>query len=187
MLGEVPMKHYLDFGAHFGEGYERIKEMVGIDDTWNVCLFEPNPLCYGELVTKHKNAKLFTLAIADQPKITAFDLQLCNQDDVFALDGFGSALSTIGSPERGLGGSRVNVMCLPMSSAIDMCCQDISELHIKIDIEGAEYSLDYENLPKHCLVYLYIEWHGWGCDNPKQKKAEILANLPLNVVVTDWD
>lgn len=181
------MKHYLDFGAHFGEGYERIKELVGIDEHWNVCLFEPNPLCYGELISKGYEAKLFSLAIADQAKITGFDLQKCSDGSNFALDGFGSALSSIGSTEKGLSVSRVNVMCLPMSSAIDMCCQDISELHIKIDIEGAEYFLDYENLPKHCLVYLYIEWHGWGCDNPVERKAEILASLPLNVVVTDWD
>ena len=181
------MKHYLDFGAHFGEGYERIKDMIGIDDTWNVCLFEPNPLCYGELLSKGYNAKLFTMAIANKPVITSFDLQLCHYNSAFALDGYGSALTGIGSPEKGLDGTKVNVMCIPMSSAIDMCCKDISELHVKIDIEGMEYWLDYENLPKHCLVYLYVEWHGWGCDNPKERKAEILANLPLNVVVTDWD
>jgi FkbM family methyltransferase len=181
------VKHYLDFGAHFGEGYERIKELVGIDDDWNVCLFEPNPLCYGVLLSKEHNAKIFTLAVADVAKITGFDLQKCSDGSNFALDGFGSSLTGIGSTEKGLGGSQVNVMCLPMSSVIDMCCQDISELHIKIDIEGAEYFLDYDKLPKHCLVYLYIEWHGWGCADPIARKAEILANLPLNVVATDWD
>lgn len=180
------MKHYLDFGAHFGEGYDRIKDMIGIDDTWNVFLFEPNPLCYGPLLSKGYSAKIFTLALSDSAKITGFDLQLCHYDSTFALDGFGSALTGIGSPENGLGVTRVNVMCLPLDRVLSML-SDVSELHIKIDIEGAEYSLDYSCLPKDCLVYLYIEWHPWGCDNPLERKRQILDSLPLNVVVTDWD
>jgi FkbM family methyltransferase len=180
------MKHYLDFGAHFGEGYERIKELVGIDETWSVSLFEPNPLCYGELLSKGYDARIFTLAVADSAKITGFDLQLCHYDSTFALDGYGSSLTGIGSTEKGLGVTRVNVMCLPLEKILSML-SDVSELHIKIDIEGAEYGLNYSCLPKDCLVYLYIEWHGWGCENPAQRKQEILQSLPLNVVVTDWD
>jgi hypothetical protein len=180
------MKHYLDFGAHFGEGYERIKEMVGIDDTWNVSLYEPNPLCYGVLLDKRYRANHFCIALSSRAVITQFDLQLCHDGSIFALDGYGSALAGIGSPEKGLGLARVNVMCIPLGTALGML-SDVSELHIKIDIEGAEYGLDYDSLPKHCLVYLYIEWHPWGCDDPIARKAEILANLPLNVVVTDWD
>lgn len=180
------MKHYIDLGAHYGEGYERIKELVGMDESWGVSLYEPNPLCYGVLLQKGYTCNLYALAVADKPMIATFDLQLCYDGATYTLDGFGSALSSIGSTEKGLGRTRVNVMCVPLSTAVGIL-QDVDELHIKIDIEGAEYSLDYECLPKHCLVYLYIEWHGWGCDNPAQRKQEILAKLPNNVVVTDWD
>lgn len=181
------MKHYIDLGAHFGEGYERIKELVGIDDSWSVSMFEPNPLCYGPLLSKGYNAKHFLLAVSETLSITGFDMQLCHHDEGFSLDGFGSCLTSIGSTEKGVGYRRVNVMCVTLSDVLSMCLKDCEELHIKIDIEGAEYSLDYSCLPENILVYLYIEWHGWGCDNPKERRAEILANLPLNVVVTDWD
>jgi len=181
------MKHYIDLGAHFGEGYERIKQMVGIDNSWGVYLYEPNPLCYGELLSKGYRAKIFTLAISDEPKITGFTPQLCYDGSAFTREGFGSALTDIGSTEKGLGATPINVMCVPLSTVIDIIAEPIDELHIKIDIEGAEYSLDYSCLPKHCLVYLYIEWHTWGCDNPQQRKRKILDSLPLNVVAKDWD
>jgi FkbM family methyltransferase len=183
------MKHYIDLGAHFGEGYERIKNMVGIDDSWNVSLFEPNPLCYGPLLSRNIKGRLFSLAVSDRPTITGFDLQLCHDGSNFALDGFGSALTGIGSDEKGLKGVNVNVMCVTLAQAIKMSVGEnpIDELHIKIDIEGAEYSLDYSCLPKDRLVYLYIEWHNWGCEYPNERRAEILSSLPLNIVCSDWD
>ena len=181
------MKTYIDLGTHFGEGYERIKDMVGIDDTWSVSMFEPNPLCYGYLLSKNISAKHFLLAVSGRPQITGFDMQLCHTPEGFTLDGFGSALTGMGSTEKGVGYRRVNVATVTLADALTMCAVGADELHIKIDIEGAEYGLDYSCLPKNILVYLYIEWHTWGCDNPARRKEEILASLPLNVSVVDWD
>jgi hypothetical protein len=55
------------------------------------------------------------------------------------------------------------------------------EYHVKIDIEGAEYDLDWESLPHgaHC----YVEWHDWN--NTVINKSIIQQSRP-DIIWHDW-
>lgn len=179
------MKTLIDIGAHHGEGYFRLKEMIGIDKGWTTHHFEPNPISMTQLlqnlVNEEHDTYFHSLAIGE-PSLCPFYLQrdMVSQTE-YTLDGFGSCLSTSGSTERGLSFA-VTVCVISLSKAFEVIKSD--EYHVKIDIEGTEYVLDWQSIPKN--AHCYVEWHPYGCDNPKERKAEIMASRP-DITWHEWD
>jgi hypothetical protein len=98
----------------------------------------------------------------------------------FHLDGFGSALVSSNSTEKGLGTFGVNVAVINLRNLLGLI-PSCGEYHIKIDIEGAEYDLDWESLPhgSHC----YVEWHDWN--NTVINKSIIQQTRP-DITWHDW-
>lgn len=48
------------------QGYESLSKLFGVDDSWKVCLIEPNKECHKEIISKienRPNIKLYPIAI----------------------------------------------------------------------------------------------------------------------------
>jgi FkbM family methyltransferase len=176
------MKCYLDLGAHHGEALSHFIPALGIDDTWHVALYEPNPTAMVVLIQNCMSvtvpARLPSLAVGKQGSASLWMHRDGRED--FTLDGFGSALDDVKSTEKGLGGFAVNVGVVSLATALSLIplCD---EYHVKIDIEGAEYDLDWESLPRgaHC----YVEWHDWN--NTTVTKLSIQQARP-DIIWHDW-
>jgi len=185
------MKCYVDIGSHWGEGLDRIAGIVGLDETWGISFFEPNPLSMTRLLcTQLKyRARYFPFAVGAVTGIVGFNLQHATYLNGEALDGAGSCLISSASTELGLGNYQINVFCVSLDVALDLALKgrDVSELVLKIDIEGAEYGLDYTILPSNIPVTIFQEWHNWGHPNPEEKQIFIKAALPSHVRMIDWD
>lgn len=179
------MKALIDIGAHFGEGAERLIRQLGIDATWAVHHFEPNPV---SMTTLMQNTladpiprKYHCLAVGETA-IKPFYLQRdIFSETEYTLDGYGSCLSDSGSTERGLSVS-CTVCSVNLATVFGAMKHD--EYHVKIDIEGTEYALDWQAVPagSHC----YVEWHPFGCDDPNGTKRRIIASRP-DIVWHEWD
>jgi FkbM family methyltransferase len=176
------MKCYLDFGAHHGESLAHFIPLLGIDDSWHVSLYEPNPTAMVVLIQNCMQApvatRLHALAVGRQG-IAQFWMQRDGLQD-FTLDGYGSALDAVKSTEKGLGGYALNVGVVSVATALSLIPR-CEEYHIKIDIEGAEYDLDWDFIPPgaHC----YVEWHDWN--NSAINKSTIQESRP-DIIWHDW-
>jgi FkbM family methyltransferase len=179
------VKVLVDIGAHFGEGYDRLAEHLGIDESWTVHHFEPNPISMAMLLQRFVESpikRVFHCLAVGKPSLTSFYLQRdVYAENEYTLDGYGSCLADSGSTERGMFAT-CTVCVVSLARIFDYIKFD--ELHVKIDIEGTEYALDWESVPAgtHC----YVEWHKFGTPDPQTAKERIIACRP-DIVWHDWD
>lgn len=179
------MKTLIDIGAHFGEGYERLAKLLDIDESWVVHHFEPNPISMSMLLQRFVESPIkrhFHCLAVGRPSLTSLYLQRDNfSENEYTLDGYGSCLADSGSTERGMYAT-CTVCVVSLAKIFDVIGAD--EIHLKIDIEGTEYILDWESVPAgaHC----YVEWHKFGCDDPENAKERIIASRP-DIVWHEWD
>lgn len=179
------MKTLIDIGAHHGEGYERLRDLLGIDSTWAVHHYEPNPISMTmllqRLVHERTNRYFHCLAVGE-PSLAQFFLQrdLIGTDE-YTLDGYGSSLASANSTEGGLQ-VHVTVCVVSLDTVFSVVKSD--EVYVKIDIEGAEYGLDWGSIPQN--AHCFVEWHPYGTDDPVTRKAEIIASRP-DITWHEWD
>jgi FkbM family methyltransferase len=193
------MKAYFDFGTHLCDGLRQMTQILGINETWDIHLFEPNPYTntQGALVGYPYTVKLYKQAVwTENSKMNFFPQSMIDHRSqiidtqegkkrTIHLDGMGSSLEIARSCEPGLGVVQVEVPTISVINALEQTLAD--ELFIKMDIEGAEYDvlnlLISHEISKKVKV-AYVEWHKRDDGLMDQLQQEIKSKSPFQIY--DW-
>lgn len=190
---------YFDFGAHHGDGLRQMTEILGIDASWEIYLFEPNPFTdtiaslagyphpfqfvRAAIWTDSGSIEFLPQAMIDDRCPVVRTASGLTRQPLF--DGMGSAVSAATSCEPGLGHMRVQVAAMSVADALAMSsCED---LYIKMDIEASEYEVLPALLQSPAasrVRHAYVEWHRTQDGQHDRRRAEISARAPFPI--TDW-
>ena len=182
------MKHFIDLGTHKFEGLQSFIKVYGIDSSWKVHCFEPNPIIFDEALT--------VLDRLSQYNITFHNKAIMHENGSITIkcrtgayvDGVFKKAFTMGS----------TVLDTPVMEKMNeknekmeftyedrevesydineflntICTEDpAAEIYIKCDIEAAEFVvlprlLESEHLSK--IKDMHIEWHERFWSDPEE-------------------
>jgi len=192
-------KAYFDFGAHHGDGLRQMTAILGIDETWEIHLFEPNPYTPTQASLRDYphpfrfsraavwsscgTVEFFPQAMIDHRSPVVLGPQGFVRQPIF--DGMGSAVACAGSCEPGLGHVRIDVEAVGIVSVLSRTtCEDI---YFKMDIEASEYDV-LEALLKDPIAtrvrLAYVEWHKTHSMDHELRKDRIKLAAPFPI--HDW-
>lgn len=177
-------KVFLDCGFHLGEGLAEFTNILGIDSSWEVHSFEPNPACNLErsfsfklilhqaAVWIHNNGVLFNQEhnnASNSPK----------KGSTSHLDGWGSCVSDINSSHTYA--SQIHV---PTVDFADWILQFKGcEVYCKMDIEGAEFAVLRRMLELGSISIIkeiWVEWHDVDLVNENEYTRNELSSTIAN-------
>ena len=170
-----------DLGTHYGEGLRKVTALHGVDNTWQIYTFEPNPTikvhtCLADYP--------YNVNIIRKAAWTSYGhMRFMAQDSTG--HGFGAGLEGYGSD-----GAHWDAGLVPTVDIVHMIKAYNDRCVVKYDIEGAEWhviSRLVENPEAMCLIdTLYIEWHmKYGTLERKKDLVMILESYGVKVV--EWD
>lgn len=197
---------FIDCGFHHGEGLTHFIDMLGIDQTWEVHCFEPNPECH----TLERIRGLMELCLSDR-------LVFPHRKAVWIKDGTVNfsqenwEISNSGSPKNPcvLDGwasciTELNKAWPGLMPPIEVPCIDFSkfllerrvfhfgkcEIYCKMDIEGAEFAVLRKMLKDGTVKYfkkLWVEFHErYIPGENRQTKAALIRELSLYTEIEEW-
>ena len=130
-------KVFLDCGSNLGQGFEHFRSMLGDEDV-TYQLFEPNPSCFAELLTKYGsliNVIVNNCAVSISNSTREFFFR--NQFDVG-----GSIIIDHNNREYSIDNcQKVIVKIIDLVSLIDIYHAMGLEIWVKLDIESSEYDI----------------------------------------------
>jgi len=180
------MKVLIDCGSNLGQGYEDLKQKLGITPEWSIFMFEPNPNCFEKLISKYrdKNFTIFNKAVhASNKNVNLF----IPKNDEYSVS------STVYDDFHNSKYNQVwdNYIEVESSDIIDLI-ESIdygSDIFLKLDIEGSEYDLLEKLISMNVLMKikkLYVEFHNqyvsqtmlekYNLDFRKQNILDYLSN-----------
>jgi FkbM family methyltransferase len=154
------MKNLIDCGSNLGQGFEHLKSILNIDDTWRIFMFEPNPNCYNHLVEKYNlntNVTIQNKAVhASNEEVKLF----IPKNDEFSVS------STIynefhNSKYNQVWDNFINVTSTDLIDLINSFSEN-DEVFLKMDIEGSEYEILEKLIEKNILTRftkIFVEFH----------------------------
>lgn len=165
---------FIDCGSHFGEGYEEHRELLNMDDSWNVYMFEPNKICFQKIQHLAKdNVKIFNKAVWSEDGTMTFRAEKAGNTNEF--DGMCSTLLSNNDYFFNYGQESYEIETVDLSKFI-MSFDNDNKIHLKIDIEGAEFETIRKIIDSGAMSrvsYLAVEWHAWAMtDKEKYIKME---------------
>lgn len=188
-------KVFLDCGSNCGQGLRAFISMYGIDKSWFVEAFEPNPLCNLEEHTKDLNnkvnIKINNSAIFDYNGTVEFSQMIENSE--------GSSVKCLMS--KGVCADPNNASYRKHNSIIEVKCKDLSDILkqydqndfilVKLDIEGSEFNVIRKLLNDNTICKindLYVEWHTQYVYGEDDTTVQELKNSIINkgVNLYDW-
>ena len=153
------MKVLIDCGSNLGQGYEDLKQKLGINSDWKIFMFEPNHSCYKKLILKYqnKNFKIFNKAVHSSNEIVRLFIP---KNDEYSVS------STVYNEFHNSKYNQVwdNYTEVESTDLIELITSlDFSDdIFLKLDIEGSEYDLLEKLIQNNILVKikkLYVEFH----------------------------
>lgn len=190
---------YFDFGAHHGDGLRQMTDILGVDGSWDIHLYEPNPFTDTQAALRdYPHAFSLTRAAVWKSSGQIAFLPQAMIDERCAMvlgpqgfvrkpifDGMGSAVDGVGSCEPGLGGVRVLVDAVSITDALERTSSH--DIFFKMDIEASEYDV-LDVLLAHPVAGrvrgAYVEWHRLQDGSQEARKAAIVAAAPFPI--HDW-
>jgi FkbM family methyltransferase len=168
------MNILLDCGANIGQGFSKLEKQLGINSTWLVYCFEPNPNCISFLkeYTRVENIEQKAVWIKDEQRLLILENNLVEVQKVHNIDAewIGGCTNILDSKDfikpRHLKKHNFKfnglVDCIDFSKFVKSICQPDDKVYLKMDIEGAEFVvLDKMIKDKTILLIdeIFIEWH----------------------------
>jgi FkbM family methyltransferase len=194
-----PSRAFFDFGSHLGDGLRQLTDILGIDSSWEIHLFEPNPftdtvsalqgypnpfhLSRSAVWSSSTELDFLPQAMIDNRCRKVITSQGLSRQPIF--DGMGSAVATVGSCEPGLGGVRVRVPAIGIVEALERTSAE--DIYIKMDIEASEYEVLDALLSDpiaNRVRTAYVEWHRTSDGLFEARKQAIKAKSPF--LIHDW-
>lgn len=196
MTPETPKdrKVYIDGGFHLGEGLEEFTTILGLDDSWEIYAFEPNPAC-----DIHEKVKRFpfpvvsyqaALWISDTPvtlrqqhQKTAASPTKYSTDP---MDGWGSHLAETDANHKW----ENEVFAVGVDLAEFVFDFPVGSVSCKLDIEGAEFAVLRHLLKTKTIdrfKELWVEFHPMNVPNESGETVEELKKeLRQHTIIHDW-
>ena len=157
---------FIDCGANLGQGLTTFCSMYGMDASWIVETFEPNPLLIEQLSKNISslpmNVKIHNSAVwCYDGEIEFSIMEECSEvssikklmDDGVCLD-----ISSLAYRSHN---NIINVPCVDISSII-RSYKINDNIVVKIDVEGSEFAIIRKLIEDDTISYindLYVEWH----------------------------
>lgn len=190
------MKNILvDCGSNLGQGYEKLCEILKINNDWKIVMFEPNPNCCKILYEKYNMDNIEIKNCAVYNKNEKINLFIPKNEPL-------SVGSTVYSNFHN---SKINQIWdnYEIIDAIDLSEFILSLIHeyniyLKLDVEGSEYDVlekMISNKSINFVRHLFVEFHNQYVSienlsryNLDTRKNNILEYLNLNNIgYTIWD
>lgn len=194
------MKIFLDLGYHKGQGLKEFTKTLGIDSSWQVHCWEPNPATVIKRSPVGWNINHHNSAIWVQDGELPFNQEANNG----AMDGWGSSLipgygwNDTGHRAPGapiLAPISILVPCIDFVEWILDNTQPNDEIYIKMDIEGAEFPvlrrmLDHEDVFDR-IKFMAVEFHarfviGETADSEEELISQLTEILPEKTATTGF-
>jgi FkbM family methyltransferase len=195
---------FLDCGGHYGEGLMEFVEKFKMDSNWIIESFEPNPACdYNNRVSKkvksHKlNITVHKKAVWIYDGVIAFsqeNIQRSNSkspnDGTSTIDGWGSVITELNSTHLNYCEPPILVDCVDFNSILKKYDKNTHNVIVKLDIEGAEYTLLrhlISNKTASNISQLYVEWHHVDLETENIETTQGLVKhlQGLGIKVYNW-
>ena len=185
-------KVYLDLGGNKGQGLRSFISMYGIDSTWTVETFEPDPNCN---IEKHIEdldfVKINKKAIWIHDGEVEFSQMVNNTEgsSVECLMSEGSC-SDSNSDSFRKHDNIIKVECVDISSLLKKY-NDFDFVLVKMDIEGSEFKVLRKILEDDTISnikHLYVEWHQQYVKDENLSTVEDLKNKIRNkgIQLYEW-
>jgi FkbM family methyltransferase len=184
---------FLDLGSHYCEGLTQfVFKILPIDSTWEIHLFEPNPLINTEESYNNTTLNKNNLNIQFHKKA------VWTKDGEFVFKMFGNNGCSVGSLLEETKGdahykdyhSSEIVECVDLWKFINTNFDLTDKIYIKMDIEWAEYIILQDMIDKgwpQNIVTIWVEFHGLNEDNFREKSKNltniIQNNYQTNVIL----
>lgn len=166
-------KVYLDCGANLGQGFDRFFPFWGLSyDTTEIHLFEPNKNCIGILKEKytHPNINIHHAAVWNKNEKRTLNIEYCPWEGKFTGGATNVLHENFIKPEYVFNGHMQQwpplnedmVDCIDFSEFVKTRYNVNDDIHLKIDIEGAECEVFDKMIEDDTLKYIkhiIIEWH----------------------------
>lgn len=182
LIKRNPKKLFIDCGGY--DGCSAIKFLLK-NPGYDTVTFEPNPALHKYY--SHVPSPLVKCGVSTKDGTAEFLV-----DDI---DGDGSSLIREKKIDwHGLKDNdefnSIKIRTINLSRLIDNVKDQYSEIHLKLDIEGAEYDI-LEGLVEdgniRHVTRLYCEFHWQKCGFPKQRHDELIGKLEQHTSIEDWD
>jgi len=191
---------YLDCGGHHGEG---LREFIGkykMDENWIIETFEPNPECN----LKNRISDISLNIIVHDSAVWVYDgyIEFSQEnheksnsksptDGKSSIDGWGSVITELNSTHLKYAEEPINVPCIDFNGILNKYPKNDYNVIVKMDIEGAEYSVlrhilmgeSFKNINE-----MYVEWHFVDFDYENQQTTNGIINQLKhnNIKVYNW-
>lgn len=157
-------KIFLDCGTHLGQGLAEIGRQCSVDHTWIVHSWEANPYTFQDLnhTCYPNNYQFHNQAISDRTGTTTLNIETVKNQPTGQGSSIVAQEQWINSMHKGTFTESVNVECIDLSAWVLENCHMEDHVVVKLDIEGAEYSVLPKMIKDHSIDLidqLFIEWH----------------------------
>lgn len=186
----------VDCGGNLGQGFKELQKLFGINEKWDVVIFEPNTNCLPKL--RHNLRAFNYIKIINKAVDTNNDtakLYIPNDSEVSQGATIKEGILNK-AVERDLGGygNNFNVECICLSEYISDIDEDYN-IYLKLDVEGAEYAILEHMINQNTLSrvsYLFVEFHNRFVDEDKRKEYDTRRENILSYIrgtcikFTEW-
>lgn len=177
----------IDCGGNQGQGFDHLKNILNINENWDVIIFEPNPNCIEILNNKFK----------DNPKIKILNEAVYIKDDILYLYGtsYGSLIegATIKKEfhnslfwDLNTRDDGIKIKCINLIEYINNISHN--NIYLKLDVEGCEFEI-MEELIKHKVINkikkIFIEFHDNYSKENLTKKYDLINRK--NIIIKYMD
>jgi len=205
-------KIFIDCGFHHGEGLRHFIKTLKMDETWHIITFEPNPACnmLQRLMKIMEEFPKITLIDGNEQAVWTNNGELLFQqenhfksesgspvDGQSMIDGWASQIAFLSQSVKGLE-PPITVQCVDFSAFVESVSlrrkllpeSHKPEIFIKMDIEGAEFSVLRKMLADENLQYvkkMWVEFHERFVPGETfQTKKQLIAELSQHTEVIEW-
>jgi len=209
---EIKRKIFFDSGSNNGQGFERFRDLYGIDGAWQVYLFEPTPELNQKLINRYAeqtNIHCLGSAIWTNNGKLNFFLSFDDGDSSIFKDIAEFTGATMCKRQAGKRGEinshseefkrygarnikSCSVPSIDFSSFVRQIAQPNDYLVVKMDIEGAEYQVLRQMLKDNTFKLIdeiYIEFHDRFVLEESSETNRVLINAieQQGAIVYQWD
>ena len=188
-------KVFIDCGSNTGQGLVRFTSMYGMDESWVVEAFEPNPDLIGLLECNTKDMpmsiSIYNRAVWDMDGEVNFSIMIEESE--------GSSVNKL--MDSGICADESSLAYRKHDTIITVPCSNISTvlnryssndyIVVKLDVEGSEFCIIRKMIVDNTIKIikdLYVEWHTPLLSSETQQSQNLLTQQikEHSVKLHDW-
>ncbi len=183
--------HFFDVGANVGQTFDQFLCATNAYDGWTIWCFEPSPRHHAALLAKSQQmrdrfvVKVCPFGLSDRSAIVRF----FEKDDALG-DSFEESLAGMRKTNNVSNGYEIMAPVFSVCDFISHMIKENDVIHMKLDAEGAEYSilsdLSQSNL-RNRINKLWVEFHSCTSETTYGTKEEIMRKFQsFGLPIEEW-